>query len=39
MTHRVSKGIQQLLLEQFNHDKKGESIKISVDPAKLLPDF
>lgn len=31
MTHRVSKGIQQLLLEQFNHDKKGESIKISVD--------
>jgi len=31
MTHRVSKGIQQLLIEQFNRDKKGESIKISVD--------
>lgn len=31
MTHRVSKEIQQLLIEQFNHDKKGESIKISVD--------
>lgn len=31
MTHRVSKEIQQLLIEQFNRDKKGESIKISAD--------
>ena len=31
MTHRVPKEIQQLLIEQFNCDKKGEPIKISSD--------
>lgn len=31
MTHRVPKEIQLLLIEQFNHDKKSESIKISAD--------